>query len=125
MAKLSTATGGGCLATATIAVDAASFQSLTVSARAGAAVAASAATPRSAPRQRTRAGVRSVGICLLVLRRQRRWGWRAPETESVVRTGTSHSRRAEAGEHPPYGRYRSGAGACGERVAPVAGHLAA
>src|SRR4051794_6796693 len=49
MAKLMIATGGGCLATPTIAVEAASFQSVTVSARAGAAVAASAATASEMP----------------------------------------------------------------------------
>ena len=69
MAKLMTATGGGCLATPTIAVEAVSFQSVTVSARAndGASVAPSAATPRSAPMLRMRARVRclriSVSLC--------------------------------------------------------------
>ena len=72
MAKLWTATGGGCLATPTIAVEAVSFQSVTVSARAseGASVTPSAATPRSAPMLRMRARVRSavrISVSLLVV----------------------------------------------------------
>ena len=65
-----TATGGGCLATPTIAVDAASFQSVTVSARAneGASAAPSAKTPRNAPMLRMQgASCVLVHICLLVL----------------------------------------------------------
>ena len=44
IAKLNTAAGGGCPAVTTIAVDALAFQSVTVSARAGATHATSAAS---------------------------------------------------------------------------------
>src|SRR5437868_244801 len=108
MAKLRTATGGGCLATATIAVDAVSFQSVTVSARADEGASAhSAATPSDAPRVRA--------VLTAPARLMLWWFMAAASSDAPTRSQHSANSRCRLGVESRHPCERTRLGLDGER----------